>query len=522
MKRLIYFIMALVPAMAYGAGLTISTTNGVGFDQTNRYGLTTNFLSTDTNFVVVLGEVVGGTGRNGVAQWDGISAYTNGEPAAILDSAIVPPFWSLNTFVASFTNNNADPTVGPYVLSAGASTDHPYVRGRRPAFTVPPDSTLSLGGVEKGSWPVPGIATNGGYGTANGFTNASFYTGITNFYTTNTLINYISHRWLAQSNFFDEVAGLDATNQGGISFTNGIYGTNLAFFADNNDVSAFATIPSTDVIFSNEYSVSFWFKADQLCWAMTDQNPVSGGSGYPQVTGGQASLNVNGSGVVNVGSGLNDGNWHFVGFARHADMTVDAQIDGVYYPAAGTLLNSSANGSAATLRNNTSIALGVQTWQDVVFATKPFTSNEFNQMWSGGAGADLSFVTNGTYDQIILNTVVLPATTTFGNQELESTSVTYANGSVGNSTVNSGSVQYNNSFGNIVMNASSIYLENCRGLVIQGGNSLNFTNLFNTILTEQVGESSIGSGVIMPTNINVNGQTYYATNNSGVLNYIVP
>lgn len=175
----------------------------------------------------------------------------------------------------------------------------------------------------------------------------------------------------------------DGTNQGAVNNLQG-YAAG-AFNFDGND---YVDLPS-DLGYTNQVSAFAWFK--------------SGGSppgGYHVILGGQElEISVSSAGelrtgvttdngrfVSNGGSGLTDGNWHFIGFTFDGT-TKKSYIDGVNVnnlSVSGTLVNSFSNRRIGRLGSSTTYYLNGSVDEIMIF-DRPLTEKEINDLYNGVA-----------------------------------------------------------------------------------------------------------------------------------------
>jgi len=201
----------------------------------------------------------------------------------------------------------------------------------------------------------------------------------------------------------NDVLGSNNGTDTSVSYTTGKVGNGADF---NSGSPSKIVLPSSVLISSTAFSISFWFKTStttaQLlidndvfpsirCYAIRLSETVSGKLSIYRFNTSQGFINE----VFHSGSGYADGNWH------HGVVTFSTTNGIRIYVDNGTATtNADTTANYAASSNNTTLGQQVESTvaayngslDMVYFWSRELTSTEVAELWNGGAGLQYPFV----------------------------------------------------------------------------------------------------------------------------------
>lgn len=203
----------------------------------------------------------------------------------------------------------------------------------------------------------------------------------------------------------NDVLGSNNGTDTNVSYSAGKVGDAADF---NSGSPSKIVLPSSVLISSTAFSISFWFKTSttsaQLlidndvfpsirCYAIRISASVSGKLSIYRFNTSQGFINE----VFHAGSGYADGNWHFAAFTFSTTNGVRIYVDnGTATTDANTTANYAASSNNTTLGQQveSSVAAYNGSLDMVYFWSRELTSTEVSELWNGGAGLQYPFTTN--------------------------------------------------------------------------------------------------------------------------------
>lgn len=200
-----------------------------------------------------------------------------------------------------------------------------------------------------------------------------------------------------------DVLGANNGTDTNISYSAGKVGDAADF---NSGSPSKIVLPSSVLISSTAFSISFWFKTStttaQLlidndvfpsirCYAIRISETVSGKLSIYRFNTSQGFINE----VFHAGSGYADGNWHHAVFTFSTTNGVRIYVDnGSPTTNADTTANYAAGSNNTTFGQNVESSGGAfnGSMDMVYFWDRELTSTEVSELWNGGAGLQYPFV----------------------------------------------------------------------------------------------------------------------------------